>query len=134
MATTSDDDVNDTSHSEEGGRTRLESDSAKSKLESAGPGYYPVVNELLNAGNDALEARLRKMTKAYLLCLTRELASQLRDTKHQLLDENKISESLLQITSDVKELKQNSAVQTKKVQQQPIIVSVHDNSNVTEPF
>ena len=130
MATTSDDNVDDTSHSEKGGRTRLESDSARSKLETAGPGYYPVVNELLNAGNDALEARLRKMTKDYLLCLTRELVSQLRDTKHQLLDKNKISESLLQITTDVKELKQNSAVQTKKAQQQPIKVPVHDNPNV----
>ena len=68
------------------------------------------------------------MTKDYLLCLTRELVSQLRDTKHQLLDKNKISESL-QLTTDVKELKQKTAVQTKKEQQQPIKVPVHDNPN-----
>ena len=103
MATTSDDNVDDTSHSDKGGRTRLESDSAKSKLETAGPGYYPVVNEHLNVGNDALEARVRKMTKDYELCLTRELVSQLGDTKHQLLDKNKTSESFLQITTDNEE-------------------------------
>ena len=114
MATTSDDNKDDTLQSEKGGRTRLESESVKAKLETPGPVYYPVVNKLLNAGNDALEARLRKMTKDYLLCLTRELVSQLRDTKHQLLDRNKISETLLQITTKVKEPKQNSAVHTKK--------------------
>ena len=111
----------------------MESDSAKSKLETPGPGYYPVVNELPNAGNDALEARLRKLAKDYLLCLTRQLVSQLRVTKHQIQDKNKISESLLQITTDLIELKQNSAVQTKKAQQQPIkapVHDVHDNPNV----
>ena len=48
-------------------RQRLESDSdiGKSKLESAGNGYYPVVEELVKASSDLVETRYKKMTEDY---------------------------------------------------------------------
>ena len=58
-----------------------------------------------------------------------KIIQQLRHNKHQLLDKNKISESLVHFTTDVRELKQNTAVQTKKAQQQPIEVPVRDSPN-----
>ena len=58
-------------------RQRLESDGdiGKSKLESARNGYYPVVEELVKASSDVVETRFKKMTKDYIICVTRELVS-----------------------------------------------------------
>ena len=84
-------------------RQRLESDGdiGKSKLESAGNGYYPVVEQLVKASSDVVETRFKKMTKDYIICVTRELVSQLREARQQLYDKNEISGSLSEIKRDV---------------------------------
>ena len=85
-----------------------------------------MVEQLVKASSDVVETRFKKMTKDYIICVTRELVSQLREARQQLYDKNEISGSLSEIRRDVKELKQLNPV-SRQVEIKPQNSDVHLN-------
>ena len=84
------------------------------------------MEELVKASSDVVETRLKEMTKDYIIYVTRELVSQLREARQQLFDKNEKSGSLSEIKRDVTELKQLNPV-SRQVEIRPQNSDVHLN-------